>query len=286
MGLENSKSSLYNILITFLLGSDEILYNAHIHPEQYSNTLSTAQVSQLYKSLHYVVSHAVDNLVEWDSFPESWLFKHRWDKGKKNSPSRVASGAKIEFVTVGGRTSALVPSVQKKTGPVAGDVKHEPKGEDDQEVEPREEKEPKKKPKSTVKKPADSKPPTKPTATENTRSSTLPVRKQLASASRKNREPVDPPRQENPTKPSKPKKGQLPNPPSPANEPSPNNAHNTPTKKPPPSSKKRPLKPEAEDEVAEARGQKKSKVEASAAAVAAADQRPRRRSARVSGRQV
>ena len=35
----------------------------------------------------------------------------------------MANGAKIEFLKVGGRTSAIVPSVQKKTGKVAGDVK-------------------------------------------------------------------------------------------------------------------------------------------------------------------
>lgn len=58
-------------------------------------------------------------------FPEDWLFKHRWGKGKKGDPKVLSNGAKIEFVTVGGRTSAIVPSVQKKTGPVAGDVKKE-----------------------------------------------------------------------------------------------------------------------------------------------------------------
>ena len=51
--------------------------------------------------------------------------KHRWGKGKKGNANSLPNGAKIEFVTVGGRTSAVVPSVQKKTGPVAGDVKKE-----------------------------------------------------------------------------------------------------------------------------------------------------------------
>ncbi|KAI4277607.1 MAG: hypothetical protein LQ337_001630 [Flavoplaca oasis] len=102
---------------------DELLYNAKIHPEQYSNTLSPAQMKQLHKSIHYVCSTAVELLAESDRFPEEWLFKHRWAKGKKDAPQRLPNGAKIKFVTVGGRTSAIVPSVQKKTGEVAADVK-------------------------------------------------------------------------------------------------------------------------------------------------------------------
>ena len=51
--------------------------------------------------------------------------KYRWGKGKKGNANSLPNGAKIEFMTVGGRTSAIVPSVQKKTGPVAGDVKKE-----------------------------------------------------------------------------------------------------------------------------------------------------------------
>jgi len=65
--------------------SDEILYNAKIHPEQYSNTLSAAQVKQLHKSIQYICNFAVDHLSDSSTFPEEWLFKHRWGKGKKDS---------------------------------------------------------------------------------------------------------------------------------------------------------------------------------------------------------
>jgi formamidopyrimidine-DNA glycosylase len=53
------------------------------------------------------------------------LFNHRWSKGKKNQQQKLANGDKIVFLTVGGRTSAIVPSVQRKTGPVAKDVTKE-----------------------------------------------------------------------------------------------------------------------------------------------------------------
>jgi formamidopyrimidine-DNA glycosylase len=94
---------------------DEILYHAKVHPEQYSHTLSSAQVEQLHESIMYVCELAVRELSDSKKFPEEWLFKHRWNKGKKGESVNVLpNGEKIEYVTVGGRTSAIVPSVQKK----------------------------------------------------------------------------------------------------------------------------------------------------------------------------
>jgi len=100
---------------------DEVLYNAKIHTEQYSNTLSDAQLDQLHTSLLHVCSVAVETLADSSKFPDDWLMKHRWGKGKKDQ-NTLPNGEKIVFLKVGGRTSAVVPSVQKKTGPVAGDV--------------------------------------------------------------------------------------------------------------------------------------------------------------------
>ena len=75
----------------------------------------------------YVCNTAIEKLGDSDQFPEDWLFKHRWNKGKKGN-NALPNGAKITFITVGGRTSAVVPSVQKKTGAVAGDVSQEAMG--------------------------------------------------------------------------------------------------------------------------------------------------------------
>jgi len=47
--------------------------------------------------------------------------RYRWDKGKKDK-NVLPNGDKIVHLKVGGRTSAIVPRVQKKTGKVAGDV--------------------------------------------------------------------------------------------------------------------------------------------------------------------
>ncbi|MCJ1478987.1 hypothetical protein MMC13_007671 [Lambiella insularis] len=128
----------YGSLFNLLWHIDEIMYDAKIHPEQYSNTLSKAQIAQLHKSIHYVCSLAVETKADSSQFPEEWLFKHRWGKGKKDSKNQLPNGAKISFVTVGGRTSAVVPSVQKKTGKVAGDVRPEDKenGDGDEDSAP------------------------------------------------------------------------------------------------------------------------------------------------------
>ena len=101
---------------------DEIMYHAKMHPEQYSNTLSDAQLEQLHSSIHHVCGTSVGLLGDSAQFPDDWLFKHRWGKGKKDAPKSLPNGKKITFLTVGGRTSAIVPSVQKKTGQVAKDI--------------------------------------------------------------------------------------------------------------------------------------------------------------------
>ncbi|KAL1958632.1 hypothetical protein VTO42DRAFT_4229 [Malbranchea cinnamomea] len=101
---------------------DEVLYHAQIHPEQYSDSLDDKQVKELHSAIHYVCATSVDLLGDSSQFPDDWLFRYRWNKGKKNAPQLLPNGDTITFITVGGRTSAVVPAVQKKTGPVAGDI--------------------------------------------------------------------------------------------------------------------------------------------------------------------
>jgi len=112
-----------------MLSRDEVLYNARLHPEQYSNTFSTEQIRKLHASIMHVCQTAVDALGDSSEFPEDWLFRHRWSKGKKDAPTTLPSGEKITFLKVGGRTSCVVPSVQRKTGAVAGDLMTEKSGD-------------------------------------------------------------------------------------------------------------------------------------------------------------
>ena len=77
-----------------------------------------------------ICTTACETLADSAQFPETWLMKYRWDKGKKGADANVLpNGEKIVHLKVGGRTSAIVPSVQKKTAAVAGDVDgHEEEG--------------------------------------------------------------------------------------------------------------------------------------------------------------
>ncbi|KAI1387380.1 Formamidopyrimidine-DNA glycosylase N-terminal domain-containing protein [Hypoxylon trugodes] len=105
---------------------DEILYQAKLHPEQYSDDFSDADISTLYKAIKYVCDTAVEKLGDSDQFPEDWMFKYRWDKGKKDSAMALPNGEKITHIKVGGRTSCIVPTVQKKRGRTTiDDVKEE-----------------------------------------------------------------------------------------------------------------------------------------------------------------
>ena len=130
--LNIKKGPLLSILI---LSSDEILYQAALHPEIYTNSLTKAQISRLYKSLIDVTSLAVETLADETKFPESWLFKHRWNKGKKDTPSELPKGGMVSYLTVGGRTTAIVASVQKKTDERKEEWDENGKSEKEDEVE-------------------------------------------------------------------------------------------------------------------------------------------------------
>lgn len=82
----------------------------------------------------YVCDTAVELLADSDQFPKDWLMKHRWGKGKKDG-NKLPTGEKITFLKVGGRTSAIVPSLQKKTAAVAGDVSESADGDEVGEAE-------------------------------------------------------------------------------------------------------------------------------------------------------
>lgn len=104
--------------------ADESLYHARLHPEQYCNEFSDEETKRLHDSIKYVCQTSCDLLADSDRFPEDWLFKHRWGKGKKTA-SVLPNGEKLAFITVGGRTSCYAPALQKKTGHVAPGIKEE-----------------------------------------------------------------------------------------------------------------------------------------------------------------
>ncbi|CEL51736.1 formamidopyrimidine-DNA glycosylase [Rhizoctonia solani AG-1 IB] len=96
--------------------ADEILFQSRIHPEQRANTLSESQLQDMYKQTKSVCEIAVAVNADSSQFPKDWLFMYRWGKGEKNKTDMILpSGekAKLKWLTVGGRTSALVEQLQK-----------------------------------------------------------------------------------------------------------------------------------------------------------------------------
>ncbi|PCH33243.1 hypothetical protein WOLCODRAFT_159936 [Wolfiporia cocos MD-104 SS10] len=95
--------------------ADEILYHARVHPEERCNALTEAQLAALHWQTAEVCRVAVSVNADDSKFPENWLFKHRWDKGKKTKHTLTLPDGKpatIKWVTVGGRTSAYVAELQ------------------------------------------------------------------------------------------------------------------------------------------------------------------------------
>lgn len=95
--------------------ADEILYQSKIHPEQRANNLSEAQLELMYQNTKGVCETAVAVNADSSQFPTNWLFEYRWGKGQKTTAEMLlpsGEAAKIKWLTVGGRTSAIVEQVQ------------------------------------------------------------------------------------------------------------------------------------------------------------------------------
>ncbi|KAM1060644.1 hypothetical protein ACFX13_025820 [Malus domestica] len=126
--------------------ADEVLYQARIHPEQSAASLSKENCAALHTSIKEVIEYAVQVDAESIHFPREWLFHFRWGKkpgkvlekslevgadssqfpsdwifhSREKKPGKAfVDGKKIEFITVGSRTSAFVPELQKLSGPQA-----------------------------------------------------------------------------------------------------------------------------------------------------------------------
>lgn len=85
--------------------ADEVLYQTLIHPEQSYVTVEEART--ILEKLQEILRTAVSCLNADLAYPETWLFGHRWTK---KASSKDFHKQRIQFVTVGGRTSAIIAS--------------------------------------------------------------------------------------------------------------------------------------------------------------------------------
>ncbi|MBK5257126.1 MAG: hypothetical protein JJE39_13935 [Vicinamibacteria bacterium] len=90
--------------------ADEVLYQAAIRPDRPAADLSLTEVARLRTTLLRIIRRAVAVDADSDRFPASWLFHRRWGRVKNTV---TLDGAAIVHDTVGGRTTAWVPSRQR-----------------------------------------------------------------------------------------------------------------------------------------------------------------------------
>ena len=89
--------------------ADEVLYQAGVDPRRRANTLSLAESTRLRTRLKQVIQTAVRANADKSRFPRGWLFHQRWGR---NATASVR-GRPVEHLTIGGRTTAWVPSIQR-----------------------------------------------------------------------------------------------------------------------------------------------------------------------------
>ena len=90
--------------------ADEVLYQAGVDPRRRASSLTDAELRRVRDRIRSVVATAVRHNSDSDRFPRRWLFHDRWGKRELAMTSR---GQRIRYATVGGRTTAWVPAVQR-----------------------------------------------------------------------------------------------------------------------------------------------------------------------------
>ncbi|MEZ0327260.1 MAG: DNA-formamidopyrimidine glycosylase family protein [Fimbriimonas sp.] len=90
--------------------ADETLYQSKIAPNRLANGLSLEETKALRSALAKILRVAVAADADFNQFPKTWLFHHRW--GGDRGQDRIA-GQDIIRETIGGRTTAWVPARQR-----------------------------------------------------------------------------------------------------------------------------------------------------------------------------
>lgn len=118
--LRDRKSPIKAVLLdqSFAAGignwiADEVLYQAGIAPKRRASTLSAAEAARLRTRIRSVIGTAVRAGSDSDRFPRWWLFHRRWGHRRGGPSATTVRGEHIRHETVGGRTTAWVPSAQR-----------------------------------------------------------------------------------------------------------------------------------------------------------------------------
>ena len=93
--------------------ADEVLYQCEIHPMQ--SYLNDEQALRIIKTLKSILNTAIELYDVGKALPMDWLFHVRWSKRAATNGETIKDfkGRLITFLTAAGRTSAIVPSIQR-----------------------------------------------------------------------------------------------------------------------------------------------------------------------------
>jgi formamidopyrimidine-DNA glycosylase len=89
--------------------ADEILWRAGIHPATLAGALDAARTNALWKQTRWVSRTAIRIITDDWTYPDNWLFTHRWDADGHCPHCGIA----LERAQVGGRTTCWCPNCQK-----------------------------------------------------------------------------------------------------------------------------------------------------------------------------
>jgi formamidopyrimidine-DNA glycosylase len=93
--------------------ADDVLLEAGVHPETAAGALSEAQAARVAAAVESVCAAAVAVGGDAARFPPHWLFHVRWDPKATGARAGVPPGP-VSWITLHGRTTAYVPSLQRK----------------------------------------------------------------------------------------------------------------------------------------------------------------------------
>lgn len=90
--------------------SDEILFQACIHPKLPSNKLDSTQIERIFKIMKKVFKISVNKRIAEEDLPDSFIIPHRRKNGK--CPN---SNIKLKTVKISSRTAYYCPECQKES---------------------------------------------------------------------------------------------------------------------------------------------------------------------------
>ena len=88
---------------------DEILYQAHVHPEKPADQLTEEEIDALYEKMQYILATAIEHEARYEDFPQDFLVTYRWLE-REGHPLQAKN---IERIVVGGRGTYYCPDEQR-----------------------------------------------------------------------------------------------------------------------------------------------------------------------------